>query len=60
MLSTDAVDRDLQEGADLVVRYGKKIKGEEAGANVLVEKVENDANQIIKMLSFGVQEEIGE
>jgi len=43
----------LQSAADLVVRYGKKIKGEETGADVRVEKIGNHMNSMVHMLSWG-------
>jgi hypothetical protein len=55
MLNAESVDSVLQEAAGLVVRYGKKIKGEETGASVQTEKIEKDTNTIIDILSYGLQ-----
>ncbi len=54
LLNVEKIDSVLQEAADLVVRYGKKIKGEETGASVKVEKMENDLNPVIDVLSYGI------
>lgn len=53
LLDVNAVDKVLQDAADLVVRYGKKSKGEETGAGVEVEKKEKDLNPLIHILSYG-------
>ncbi len=62
LLSAESVDPVLQEAAGLVVRYGKKIKGEETGASVQTEKIEKDSNTIIDVLSYGApkdEEKVG-
>lgn len=60
VLNAEKIDSVLQEAADLVVRYGKKVKGEDAGANVKVEKMENDPNPAIDVLSHGIVTGTGE
>lgn len=60
VLNGEKIDSVLQEAADLVVRYGKKVKGEDTGANVKVEKMENDLNPAIDVLSYGIVTGTGE
>lgn len=54
LLNAEKVHPVLQESADLVVRYGKKSKGKETGADVKVEKIGKAANPEIFILSYGV------
>ena len=60
VLNGEEIDSVLQEAADLVVRYGKKVKGEEIGASVKVEKIESDFNPVIDVLSYGIVTGTGE
>jgi tRNA U34 2-thiouridine synthase MnmA/TrmU len=54
VLDTQKIEPVLQEAADMVVRYGKKVEGENVGADVRVEKIEKNLNPVIVVLSYGV------
>lgn len=60
VLNVGEIDSVLQEAADLVVRYGKKVNGEDPGASVKVEKIEKNLNPVIDVLSYGIETGKGE